>query len=181
MAQGFSPACDVLVTMGGSDPAGMTEFALDALELLDVPLAVRVIVGPACTRAEKIVDTIARSRHSIEVSRAPLSMAPLMRSCRLAVSAFGITAYELAACGVPAVHLCLTDDHRRSSSVFEHERIARTAGMFGRITTQQLADAVLELLKSPGLRKSMGDRARQLVDGRGAGRVAAAIVQRLRA
>ena len=179
-AGGEGRACDVLVTMGGSDQAGMTEFTLGALDILDAPLTVRVVVGPAFARAEKIIDTAARSRHSVEVSRAPSSMAPLMRSSRLAVSSFGVSAYELAACGVPAVHLCLTDDHARSSSVFDREGIARTVGVFGRITPQQVANAVLELRGAADLRKTMGERARQLVDGRGAGRVAAAIVERLR-
>ena len=39
-------------------------------------------------------------------------------SADLAVASFGVTAYELAAVGVPAVYLCLTDDHAESAEAF---------------------------------------------------------------
>jgi spore coat polysaccharide biosynthesis predicted glycosyltransferase SpsG len=174
-----SPAIDVLVTMGGSDPAGMTEFALAALDLLPMPLAVRVVVGPAFTRTRSLADAIAQSTHAVRIAQAPDSLAALMRASRLAVAAFGVSAYELAACGVPAVHLCLTDDHARSSSAFEKEGAAVTAGVFGRISADQLAAAIQRLMGRADRRAQMARRARRLVDGRGAGRVAALVAAAL--
>jgi spore coat polysaccharide biosynthesis protein SpsF len=99
-----------------------------------------------------------------------------MRASRMAVAAFGVSAYELAACGVPSVHLGLTPDHARSASAFERERIALNAGVFGAVTPRQVADAAARLVGSAGLRREMAARARSLVDGRGAERVAALIV-----
>lgn len=174
-----SPATDVLVTMGGSDPASMAVFTVRALGRLEMPLAIRVVMGPAFTHAEELLDAVARSHHSIQVSRAPSRMAPLMRASRIAFCSFGISAYELAACGVPAVHLCLTDDHARSSSAFDKEAIARTAGVMGRIAPEQVRDAASALLGDANLRMRMAARARQLVDGRGAARAAQVIKERL--
>lgn len=174
-----SPAIDILVTMGGSDPVGMTEFAVGALELLPMPVAMRVVVGPAFNRVETVIDAIARSKHSVTIARAPASLAPLMRASRLAVASFGVSAYELAACGVPAVHVCLTDDHARSASVFEREGAALTAGVFGRVTARELADAAGGLMARAGVRGRMAARAAQLVDGRGAERVAALVAAEL--
>jgi len=170
-----SPAIDILVTMGGSDPVGMTEFAVGALELLAMALAVRVVVGPAFSRAETLIDAIARSKHAIRVARAPESLAPLMRASRLAVASFGVSAYELAACGVPAVHLCLTADAGRTASIFEREGAAVNAGVFGHLTARQLCDAVGRLVGRAGERGRMAARAARLVDGRGAQRVAALV------
>jgi spore coat polysaccharide biosynthesis predicted glycosyltransferase SpsG len=176
---GDAPAIDVLVTMGGSDPAGMTEFALRALERLPLPLEVHVVVGPAFGRAFELIDVIARSRHAVHVSHAPPSIAPLMRASRMAVASFGVSAYELAACGVPAVHLCLTDDHARSSSVLHREGMALTLGVFGRVQPKQLSDAVADLMGHAGRRAEMAERARRLIDGRGATRVAALVAETL--
>ena len=170
-----SPAIDILVTMGGSDPARMTEFTVGALGLLEMPFAVRVVVGPAFDRAEELIDAVAHSKHSIQIARAPASLAPLMRASRMAIAAFGVTAYELAACGVPAVHLCLTDDHARSSSVFEQEGIAITTGVLERVRPHHVAGAVSRLMGHAGRRGEIAARARQLVDGRGAKRVAALV------
>lgn len=178
-AVGEPHAIDVLVTMGGSDPAGMTEFALDALSLLPTPLAVQVVVGPAFSRAPALTAIVARSKHAVRVSQGPDAMAPLMRASRVAVASFGVSAYELAACGVPAVHLCLTGDHARSSSAFQHARIAQSLGVFADIRPQRVADAVGGLLGDTSWRTEMAARARTLVDGRGATRVAALVVDKL--
>lgn len=167
---------DILVTMGGSDPAGMTEFALEALNLLPEPQAVEVVIGPAFSRAPAVTALAGHSKHAVRVSRSPDAMAPLMRASRVAVSAFGISAYELAACGVPAVHLCLTADHARSSSAFDTARIAQTLGVFGDVRPGHLATAVDRLLRDAGVRSEMSARAHELVDGRGAARVAALVV-----
>jgi spore coat polysaccharide biosynthesis protein SpsF len=170
-----SPAIDVLVTMGGSDPAGMTEFAMAALALLPTPLAVCVVVGPAFARDESLGDVVAASPHAVRLARAPSSLALLMRASRLAVASFGVSAYELAACGVPAVHLCLTDDHARASSAFDREGAAVTAGVLGRLTAEALADPIRRLIGRADRRGQMARRASQLVDGRGAERVAALV------
>jgi spore coat polysaccharide biosynthesis protein SpsF len=175
----ISPAVDVLITMGGSDAAGGTAFALQALEPLPMPLSVLVVVGPAFSHALDLIDAVTRSRHSVRVERTPASMAALMRGSRIAVAAFGVSAYELAACGVPAIHLCLTSDHARSSSAFADEGIAITAGVFGRVLPGQIADAVARLMGNAGRRGEMAARARRLVDGRGARRVADEIAGRL--
>jgi spore coat polysaccharide biosynthesis protein SpsF len=165
--------------MGGGDAAGMTAFTLQALELLPMPLSVLVVVGPAFSHALELIDAAARSRHSVQIARTPPSMAALMRGSRIAITAFGVSAYELAACGVPAIHLCLTSDHARSSSAFVNEHIAISAGVFGRVSPGQIADAVTRLMGNAGRRGEMAARARQLVDGRGAQRVAAEIVSGL--
>lgn len=170
---------DILVTMGGSDPAGMTEFTLDALNRLARPLAVQVVVGPAFSRAPALAGMAARSKHAVRVSQGPDAMAPLMRASRVAVASFGVSAYELAACGVPAVHLCLTADHARSSSAFVDARIAHSLGVFADVRPEQIAEAVGGVLGDASRRTTMAERARTLVDGRGAQRVAALIVSGL--
>ena len=60
-----SAAVDVLITMGGSDPAGMTEFTIDALSLLPMPLSLQVVIGPAFARHDSLDSTIARSKHTV--------------------------------------------------------------------------------------------------------------------
>jgi spore coat polysaccharide biosynthesis protein SpsF len=93
------------------------------------------------------------------------------------VASFGVSAYELAACGVPAVHLALTTDHERSSSAFEREGIAITAGAWGDVQPAAVATAVAALIGDARRRKQIAARAPALVDGRGASRAANAIVK----
>jgi spore coat polysaccharide biosynthesis predicted glycosyltransferase SpsG len=170
---------DVLVTMGGSDPAGMTELALEALNLLKTPMAVQVVIGPAFARAAALAAVVARSVHAVRVTQGPEAMAPLMRESRVAVASFGVSAYELAACGVPAVYLCLTADHARSASAFVRAQIAESLGVVGEVRPDAIAASVVRLLDDPLRLDAMAARARSLVDGRGASRVAALVAAEL--
>jgi len=169
------PAIDILVTMGGSDPAEMTELTLEALNLLPTPLAVQVVIGPAFSRQHALADIVARSKHAVRVTQGAAAMAPLMRGSRIAVASFGVSAYELAACGVPAIHLCLTDDHARSASAFVDAGIAISLGVVSQVRPGQISAAVGGLLTDPRRGDDMAARARALVDGRGASRIAALV------
>jgi spore coat polysaccharide biosynthesis protein SpsF len=157
----------------------MSEFAIDALNLLPVALAVEVVVGPAFGRLHALTDAVTRSKHAARISHCPDAMAPLMRASRVAIASFGVSAYELAACGVPAVYLCLSADHARSASVFEREQIAENLGIFPGVQPDAVSDAVARLIGDAERRMRMSARARSLVDGQGAARVARVVVERL--
>lgn len=98
-----------------------------------------------------------------------------MRGATVAVASLGVTAYELAACGVPAVLLSLTDDHAESASAFAAADIAISLGVHAGVADSAIADGVAALLADGARRAAMGARARALVDGRGAARIAAEI------
>ena len=165
----------VLVAMGGSDPAGLTARAVAALDLLPAPLDIDVLVGAAFGGARGLADRIAATRHRVSVHRDLADPAPLMCAATLAVASLGVTAYELAACGVPAVLLSLTDDHAESASAFAAAGIAVSLGVYSAVADAAIADGVAALLADGARRAAMGARARALVDGRGAARIAAEI------
>ena len=54
--------------MGASDPAAMTEFALAAIGLLPMPLAVCVVIGPAFAREDSLSAAVAGSPHAIRIA-----------------------------------------------------------------------------------------------------------------
>jgi spore coat polysaccharide biosynthesis protein SpsF len=98
-----------------------------------------------------------------------------MLGADLAVLSFGVTAYEAAACGLPAVHLCLTDDHALSSSAFADAGLAMALGRADEVKDDQLVEVVDGMLADQASRGAMGARARRLVDGKGAARIAEVI------
>lgn len=169
----------VLVTMGGSDPAGMTLTAVEALVALPDSFDVTVVLGPGYGDRMTLDERLARSRHPITVVEQPADMRAVMLNADLAVASFGVTAYELAATATPAVFLCLADDHARSASVFEACGAAISLGVHSRTPTQRLAEAVGALLADDARRSAMGRAGRSFVDGSGAGRVADRIIAAL--
>lgn len=148
---------NLLVSMGGSDPAGLTLMALEAIEQLDVNLRVVVVVGGGFMHESTLADWLPSAKRTYEFHRDVTDMVSLMAEADFAVVSFGITAYELAAIGVPAVYLCLTQDHAESASAFVTDGLGLSLGCYDSISLAELTNAIahlhINILKITGNRK----------------------------
>jgi spore coat polysaccharide biosynthesis protein SpsF len=176
---GFPP--HILVTMGGSDPAGLTLLAVRALDTLDHPFEATLVTGAGFHHAAQLSELLNRSRHPFRVESGISDMAGLMATADLAVASFGVTAYELAALGVPGILACLTADHARSASRLVEAGIAEVCGVCPDIKVEEIVRSVRGLLEDPARRRRMKENARGLLDGRGAVRIAERILERSKA
>jgi spore coat polysaccharide biosynthesis protein SpsF len=167
----------ILVTMGGSDPFGLTMIAVSALELLEEKFEVHLIVGPAFTHNKELQNLMKKTRHHYRILENVSNMADIMREADLAVHSFGVTSYELAALGIPSICLCLTDDHAESASLFVDEGMLVSLGTYQTVTTDELARAIRNLISDPMQRKRMSEISRQKVDGLGVKRIAETIIK----
>jgi len=165
----------VLVSMGGADPEGLTQEVMGALECVDEVFDTIVAIGPAFAQQDELVKRLSVSPVRPTVCRGIHAVATLMVRASLAVCTFGVTAYELAAMGVPAIHLCLDEDHMESASVFEAEGMAVSLDIGASLLGQDIAECVKELLGDRGRLERMSKIAAARVDGRGAERIVAMI------
>lgn len=168
----------ILVTTGGADPAGVAQRVLAAAALAQpAGLQLRVIVGPFFTRQlrQAVAALAARSPHTVSLVEAPADLRDDMLWCDLAVSTSGLTKYELAATGTPAILLSHDSGHARNNVAFAELGTARDLGELGRLTDAEIAESISELIGDAALRSAMSERGRQAVDGRGAARIADAI------
>jgi UDP-2,4-diacetamido-2,4,6-trideoxy-beta-L-altropyranose hydrolase len=95
-----------------------------------------------------------------------------LRDCDVAVVAGGVTLYEACAIGAPAVGLAVVRGQRRAIQAFaSHGAIVAATGAGG-AAIDAAAAGVAALLGSQRLRAATAARARRLVDGEGAERVA---------
>jgi spore coat polysaccharide biosynthesis predicted glycosyltransferase SpsG len=171
-----SSKCSLLIAMGGSDPAGLTLKAVRALERLDEDFESTIIVGAGFCHRQALGDLLGRTRRRFTVREDVSEMSAAMAHADLAVCSFGMTSYELAAMGVPAVCVCLTEDHAESASALVAAGMGISVGVDGQDTETRLAAAVEGLLVDRNARAQMSARARKLVDGRGARRIAELLV-----
>ena len=98
----------------------------------------------------------------------------------LALCAFGVTAYELAAFGVPALYLGLTPDHAASARAFDEAGMGQLLGLAADISNDEMAQAVTALLHDAPRRRQMRKTGLSLIDGEGAARIAADLAQALK-
>lgn len=169
----------VLVTMGGSDPAGMTITAVNAIAAMSEPFDLSVVIGPGYRDRHLIEPRLAQLRRRVTVVEQPADMRAVMVEADLAVASFGVTAYELAATATPAVYLCLTSDHARSATLLASRQAAIVLGVHTGAEAPSIGDAVARLLANGERRDAMGRAGRALIDGRGAARVADRIVREI--
>ena len=186
----------VLVTMGGSDPAGLTLKAVEALDLMDEDFESVLVLGPAFPHHEALKRLIAGARRSFTLrvcaadmpglmthdfggAEHPPTLASLMAQADLALVSFGVTAYELASLGVPAIYLCLTEDHAESASMLVEAGLGKSLGVASRVSEKILAEAVRDSLA----RIVCGEQPapERPIDGRGAERIALIVAGRMRA
>ena len=165
----------ILVTMGGSDPAGFTLMALEALEQIDTNLCVLVVIGGGFVHETAFYERLDTTKRHYEVRRNVTDMASLMAKADLAVASFGVTAYELAAMGVPAIYLCLTHDHVESCEAFVAAEIAISLGEYSTVRSVDVAEAVQSLLKNPQQRRAMSEGGKKLLKRKGLAFVASKI------
>lgn len=161
----------ILVSMGGSDPYGLTLQALRALDDMKEEFQVTIAVGPAFLHEADLQIWLASARRHYECKRED-SLLALMVDSDLALVSFGTTVYELAAAGLPAIGLSITDDHAQAAEIFAQGGSLLHLGLFSSISEAQIQNAVSDLLHDPQGRLRMAQRGQALVDGKGAERVA---------
>jgi spore coat polysaccharide biosynthesis protein SpsF len=168
----------VLVTMGGSDPHQLTLQALRALDEMPDVFETTVALGPAFLHDSALRSWLATARRQYEIRREDC-LRDLMVASDLAVVSFGTTVYEMAAVGLPAVALAISEDHAQAAEIFARDGTLVTLGLFSSLTAKKLQGAVRELINDSARRLSMAQWGQDLVDGRGAERVAELLLLRI--
>jgi spore coat polysaccharide biosynthesis protein SpsF len=167
--------------MGGSDPQRLTMRAARALARLDPIFRARFVIGPGMANRESVASSIVKLRSNFETIEGADDLANEYASADFALAAFGVTAYELASFGVPALYLCLTEDHALSASAFEYAGLGISLGVAEAASDQRIAKSVWALLGDPMRRREMRAAGLMTVDGEGAARIAADLANALAA
>ena len=158
----------LLVTAGATDPHGLTMRIIEPLLAMNQLFDVSVVAGPHFRWRDEL-RTYSNALSIMEdVEKLPSEFA----AADIAITAFGVSAFELAHLGTPAIHLCVSADHFESSSAFQSSGIALSLPVFKGNVSGQLKLHLTQLWKDPDLRSRMSERGAALVDGCGAHRIA---------
>lgn len=161
-----SPPERALITMGGSDVGNATPTAMAAFDGRD--LAVDVVVGPGFTNRDEIAATAETVDCRFDVVENPDDLPRRLFETDFAVTALGLTAYELAAVGTPFVGTVQAPDQRPKAKALAD---AEAALVLGDADRDSFEDAVDRLASDDQLRRELRRRAGDLVGTDGVGRV----------
>jgi spore coat polysaccharide biosynthesis protein SpsF len=170
-------AARVLVLGGGSDEAGITLRALDALAPLGEAVRVTAVIGPTFLHRDALAERLKTAGGSVDIADGPPDLSRRMATADLAVCAFGVSAYELAYFGVPTLVIAHEPRNVKAAERFARTGTAISLGHFEDAAPERIGDAARRLLADSRTRAAMRARGATLLDGRGARRVAAAIAE----
>ena len=158
----------ILISMGASDPAGLIFKVVDALEALREVFQAVLVVGRAFNQRQALAERMESVWRPYDIRDNVENMAALMAEADLAIASFGMTVYELAATGVPAVVICLTNDHALSARTLARAGSIVNLGVHEHLRPEEIAKAVRELLNDRSQRQEMRARAalHRLAEGR---------------
>lgn len=167
----------VLVTMGGADADNVTMKVLEALAAVEVETT--AVIGPANPRGEELETFARQSSGRIRVRCNATDMPELMASSDLAVAAAGSTCWELAFMGLPQLLIVLAENQRGAAEHLDAIGAARNLGWHAQLDSATLRTEIARMLDDRERCAAMSERASELVDGKGARRVVAAMKSRL--
>jgi len=161
----------ILVTCGGSDPKNFTSVILEGLERIPRPLDIHVVVGPLFREEMKmyLIQQEKQSKHNITILGAPESLADQMLWCDLAISSSGLTKYELAATGTPAMLLSIDEFHDEVNRPFA--ALGSVCDLGVHVTPERIYNEAYYLLNDCSKREEMSFAGKAIVDGMGAERI----------
>jgi UDP-2,4-diacetamido-2,4,6-trideoxy-beta-L-altropyranose hydrolase len=167
----------VLLTLGGGDPGRLTARLISIIAAVVDAIPVDVVVGPWFAGDAALRALAAGSAGAIVLHDRPTDMRALMLAADVAVSGGGQTTFELAATGTPTVAIRLADNQTYTlKTLAEAGALVHVGDVDDPSLDAALASALDTLVKDGERRAEMSRRARAAVDGRGAARVAEAIV-----
>lgn len=161
---------ELLVTQGGADTHGFTPRIVDAIGQLRIPHCT-VVVGPAFRHDRELEQVLRQTSAALSMVRNTRDMARLMWNADLAITAGGLTLFELACIGTPSLTICGERFELETARRLEQAGITRCLGFGGDLGVAHIREAVEWLAQDAPRRHAMSQTGKRLIDGQGAGRI----------
>lgn len=162
----------LLVTLGGTDPDGLTLCILRCLDRIAIPgLEAIVAVGGSNPRLNEIQEAASACTSQVRVLVNCNNMADLMATCDMAVIAAGGTLWELLGSGCAVLSYARNQTQLKIIRDLEKVGAVRVLGDSAALDAGPLISNLREIALSRDLRMSMAEAGMRMVDGQGAARV----------
>lgn len=136
---------NIMITVGGADPNGITNTICDYVK--DLEFKFHVIIGPSFKKEniEKLVK-LKNLKDNINLYFSA-NMIEIMKKCDIAISSCGSTLYELAVCGVPALGLIIADNQEKIAYKMHQEGLIYNLGWYKDLTKDIILDNIKKISK----------------------------------
>ncbi|EKS4342908.1 UDP-2,4-diacetamido-2,4,6-trideoxy-beta-L-altropyranose hydrolase [Clostridium botulinum] len=136
---------NVMITVGGADPNGITNIICDYVK--DLELKFHIVIGSSFKEEniEKLVKLkILKDNINLYFSA---NIIEIMNKCDIAISACGSTLYELSACSVPILGLIIADNQEKIAHKMHEEGLIYNLGWYKDLTKDIILDNIKKISK----------------------------------
>ncbi len=162
----------LLVFFGGSDPTDETSKALEAIRSLNpADIHIDVVVGAGNPRRDK-VRRLCHDLPGADFHCQVENMAELLANADLSLGAGGSTNWERFALGTPALLVAVADNQEAHSQDLADRGLVSYLGRSEQVDQGRIAERLQWLMRNPEVLTEMSRSGLDLVDGKGADRVA---------
>jgi len=173
------PVQRILVSMGMADAGGITARIVERLRLRVGEVGVDVVLGAGAPSLPGLLK-VARRDTRLTVHVDTPHMARLTAEADVAVGCAGSAAWERCVLGLPSLQIVLAEPERRDAEALAARGAALAADLRASDFEAQFDRGVTRLLIDAELRRSLAAASSELCDGEGAGRLAQALLQRVK-
>lgn len=161
----------ILVTFGGSDSGNFTLKILKMLDSINENVEFLVVLGPLNSFYEDIKRYARKTDNEIKLIKSTEDMTKIYIESDIAISAGGITCYELAYFGIPNIIIPIADNQINSTKGLDETKVSIYLGERNMINAECLRKKIKELIKNDSLRQKMRRNGKKLIDGEGKKRI----------
>jgi spore coat polysaccharide biosynthesis predicted glycosyltransferase SpsG len=166
----------IFISMGGSDPTGLTLQITKSIAESSISLPLAVSFGPGFADSGPIEESLIKYDGPTQFLYNAPSLAPHLGGALIAITAGGLTAYQAASMGIPSIVIpSITHEapiaakfHSLGMSRIVHPPFVTTEEQFA----HELTSAITDLYCNPDTLAEMARIGKESIDGKGRQRVA---------
>lgn len=166
----------ILVTQGGSDTHGFTPLIARALYSMPSDIKISLVLGPNFSHYEEMHDAIRNAPRQFDLIESLNDLSDAISEADLAVCAGGNTLFEMACLGTPAIVICGERFEIETAMRMQASGFSEVLGFGDDIDEDIIRSRANSLILDYTRRKSMSKKGKELVDGKGAERIAELIL-----
>jgi len=176
------PLRRVLISFGGVDAPNASALAAEAV--LEAGLAGDVMIGGKARHLPALQQMADAHPQSLQVHAGVAEVAKLASAADLAIGAPGFGTWERATVGVPTLMVLIAENQRPNAAGIEKSGAGKVCAVMGQTPRDEIKHVLVKELRAlqgdPTALAAMAEKAGTLCDGRGAMRIAAAMLPEAR-
>lgn len=162
----------IYITQGGTDTYGVIPFLIKSLSSLPEKTIFDVVIGPAFKHHRQVKESLKTTKGNFKIHENKKKLLDIQEKADMAISAGGLTLFELLTLGVPTI--LLTAEPREKEIMTSVSRLKAVINIglirqsdFNKNLKEKIIKSVLDLQKDFILRKRISAHSRKLFKGTG--------------